>query len=268
MKPFIPDKLPLKNLEWESLIKLIVTANREIVRCDNVLGSIPNPLLLLNLMGNQEAVMSSRIEGTQATLEEVLKFDEKKEKKQSVKSLDIKEVINYIKAVSYGSEYIKNKPIHLNFVREMHTILMSGVRGENKAAGEFRKAQNWIGKPGCSIDTANYFAPSPMVLNEYLYNWENYIHYDEKDRLVQLAIIHAQFEIIHPFLDGNGRIGRALTPLFLYEKKLLRLPVFYMSGYLEKNRKEYYKRLQNISENNDWNGWIVFFSKGNYSSML
>ena len=261
MKPYIPENLPLQNLDWQHLIRLTSEANRKLARYDGILQTMPNPVLLLSPLTTQEAVLSSRIEGTQATLEEVLKF-EADPKQQTEKNADIQEVINYRKATSAAVEEMNKRPISLNLIKNMHSVLLQGVRGENKARGEFRKIQNWIGKPGSTIDNATFVPPDPVELIKYLDNFEKYIHYDEKDRLVQLAIIHAQFEILHPFLDGNGRIGRILIPLFLFEKKILNTPMFYISAYFESNRDEYYDRLKAVTDKKDWEGWITFFLKG------
>lgn len=147
----------------------------------------------------------------------------------------------------------------LNLIKEVHGILLEGVRGENKAQGSFRTIQNWIGPEGCTIEQARYVPPIPEQVLSSLDNWEKYIHFNEKDFIVQLAIVHAQFEIIHPFLDGNGRIGRILLPIFLYQKKVLSTPMFYLSAYFEANRQQYYKKLNLITDTGEWNGWISYF---------
>jgi len=159
----------------------------------------------------------------------------------------------------HAIESLTKRPICLNLMREAHSILLDGVRGQNKARGEFRREQNYIAKPGAPLDQAIYIPPAPESLEGHLRNLEQYIHYDEEDRLVQLAIVHAQFELIHPFLDGNGRLGRMLLPLFMYEKNLLSSPMFYLSEYLESQRDVYYDRLGAISQSQDWEGWIEFF---------
>lgn len=258
MEPYIPDRLPLESLEWEGLFGQVVDANRELARYDGILRGIINPAVLLSPLTTQEAVLSSKIEGTQATLAEVLEY-EASPKKKSPKQEDIQEIINYRQAMWQAVESLKERPINLNLIKETHSILLDSVRGRNKARGELRKFQVWIGKPGASIEEATFIPPDPIYLMEHLTNLENYIHYEEKDRLVQLAIIHGQFEIIHPFLDGNGRVGRILIPLFLYEKGLLNKPMFYISGYLEANKEIYYARLKAITEEKDWTGWIEFF---------
>jgi Fic family protein len=206
----------------------------------------------------QEAVLSSKIEGTQASLSEVLAFEAAPQRKLDNIN-DIEEVINYRNALLFATEELENRPICLNFIKDIHNILLKGVRGQNKARGEFRKIQNWVGKPNSTIETASYIPPAPHLLLEYLSNWEKYCHYVEKDKLVQLAIIHAQFEIIHPFLDGNGRIGRILIPLFLYEQKILKYPAMYVSEFFEENRQKYYDNLRAVSTNKAWNEWINYF---------
>ncbi|MFH1189346.1 MAG: Fic family protein, partial [Candidatus Omnitrophota bacterium] len=161
----------------------------------------------------------------------------------------------------FAIQWMKEKPITLNLIKQMHGALLDGVRGKDRGRGNFRTSQNYSGKPSAPIEQARYIPPDPLILMEHLSNFEKYFHYDEKDRLVQLAIVHAQFEIMHPFLDGNGRIGRILIPLFLCEKKVLHSPMFYISEYLESNRDEYYDKLKAISDERKWNDWIEFFLK-------
>ena len=261
MKPYKPENLPLQNLNWQKLISLMSEANRKLARYDGILQTMPNPVLLLSPLTTQEAVLSSRIEGTRATLEEVLRF-EADPQKHTEKYADIQEVINYRKATALAVEEMKKRPISLNLIKNIHSVLLQSVRGQSKARGEFRKMQNWIGKPGSTIEQARFVPPDPADLIVYLDNFEKYIHYDEKDRLVQLAIVHAQFEIMHPFLDGNGRIGRILIPLFLHEKKILSTPMFYISAFFEANRGLYYDNLKAVTDNKDWEGWILFFLRG------
>lgn len=258
MKPYLPEILPLKSLNWVEFIHLIGEANRELARYDGVLKGIVNPEVFLSPLTTQEAVLSSRIEGTQATLEEVLEYEAAPEKNAS-KVQDILEIINYRKALDYAVVYLKKKPISLNLIKEIHNILLDSVRGRNKSRGQFRTSQNYIGRPGTPIEQASYIAPPPERVMELLSNLEKYIHSVEKDPLVQLAVVHAQFESIHPFLDGNGRVGRILIPLFLMEKKLLSSPIFYMSAFLEAHREIYYENLNSLSKNKKWEDWITFF---------
>jgi len=258
MKPYEPQPLPLPKLQWESLIRLIGPANAALARYDGILQGIINPAVLLSPLRTQEAVLSSRIEGTQATLKEVLVFEASHELKPE-KAQDIQEIINYRTAMQMAVESLAVRPISLNLIKQIHSILLDTVRGHDRARGAFRTEQNWIGRPGSPIEQARYVPPAPLGLMAHLDNFEKYIHYEEADRLVQLAIVHGQFELIHPFLDGNGRVGRILIPLFLYEKELLSSPMFYLSAYLEAHRDAYYDGLQAISVSGDWEGWIRFF---------
>jgi Fic family protein len=193
-------------------------------------------------------------------LGEVLKFEAGEKPEQEARRQDIQEIINYRRALATAEQELKTRPFNLNLLLRLHEILLQDVRGQNKARGQFRKAQNWIGAAGSPIDEAQFVPPEPLLLNGYLDNWEKYYHADRPDALVQLAVVHAQFEIIHPFLDGNGRLGRILIPLFLFEKKILFRPMFYLSEYLEKNRDEYVSRLRALSGGSSaWNEWIEFF---------
>lgn len=260
MKPHIPLRLPIEKLDWKPFIRFIGPANAALARYDGILQAVLNPHILLSPLTTQEAVLSSQIEGTQATIEEVFKFEGASEApKEESRKQDVTEIMNYRKAMQYALEELKRKPINLNLLRQLHYILLDSVRGRNKARGEFRKVQNWIGKPGLAMEQATYIPPELLKVPDYMSNLEKYIHYDEEDRLVQLAIIHAQFEIIHPYCDGNGRLGRMLIPLFLFEKKQLSSPMFYLSAYLEAHRQEYYSRLNAVSADKDWTGWILFF---------
>lgn len=260
MKPYQPNKLPLENLDYQLLFGLVGSANAELARYDGLLQGIPNPAVMLSPLTTQEAVLSSKIEGTQATVDEVLE-QEAGLLKEGEKYKDIQEISNYRAALFQANEYLQTYPIKLSFIRELHRILLNSVRGQDKTPGEFRRDQNWIGKAGCTIEEASFIPPSPLQLNDYLQAWESYLDFNECDFLLQTAVIHAQFELLHPFKDGNGRIGRILIPLFLFQKKALSQPMFYLSEYLEANRDEYYQRLNAISAENDWNGWIGFFLK-------
>lgn len=255
---YVPDELPLKDLNYQKLFSLVGRANAELARYDGLLQGIPNPAVMLSPLTTQEAVLSSRIEGTQATVDEVLE-QEAGLVKEGEKYKDIQEISNYRSALYRASDYLREYPIRLGFIRELHKILMNSVRGQDKKPGDFRMEQNWIGPRGCTIEEATFVPPPPLILSSCLDDWQNYIGSDDSDFLLQTAVVHAQFELIHPFMDGNGRIGRILIPLFLYKKKILSQPMFYLSEYLESNRDEYYGRLQSISEHGDWDGWIAFF---------
>ncbi len=258
MKPYIPHSLPLKKLDWERFIPFIGKANAEVARFDGFLQNMQNSAVLLSPLSTKEAVLSSKIEGTQATLEEVLEF-EANPHKHTDKYDDIQEIINYRKAMQYAVEKLSELPLTFRLIREIQKILLSGARGQTKNPGNYRAGVVHIGRPGFGIDMASFVPPEPQLVAGYCSNLEKYIHYEEKDVLVQLAIIHAQFEIIHPFWDGNGRTGRIIMPLFLYYKKILGSPNLYLSEYFEKNREKYYDRLSGISQKNDWEDWIVFF---------
>jgi Fic family protein len=260
MKPYEPAQLPLDCIDWADHVERIGQANASLGRYDGMVQSIVNPLVLLSPLMTQEAVLSSRIEGTQASMEEVLNYEAAPgETLEPSKREDIHEIINYRKAMDRAVESLESRPLCLNLIKELHETLLHGVRGRNKAPGDFRRVQNHIGPAGCQIQDASFVPPSPERVDPAMHNWEIYLHYDEKDRLIQLAVAKAQFELIHPFLDGNGRMGRMMVPLFLFEKGLLAKPVFYMSAYLEAHRDIYYERLQAISRQGDWNGWIRFF---------
>ncbi len=258
MKPFTPLSLPLQSLDWSRLAPLLGDAHKELAYFDALLRNIPDAGLLLSPLTMQEAVLSSRIEGTQATLEEVLRF-QAEGKAHGEKHDDIREIINYHRAVGTAFERLETLPLSGRLLREAHEILLSGVRGKNKVPGRFRSGQVFIGKPGAGVEHATYIPPEARQIPDLFANLEQYMHRDEKDVLVQLAIIHAQFEIIHPFRDGNGRIGRLLMPLFLYDKKAISAPCFYLSEYLEKNRDAYYDGLNRITKDGDWEQWIEFF---------
>jgi Fic family protein len=259
MKPTIPKKLPFEGIAWDSLIPKIGEANRAVARYDGVLYGVPNPGVLLSPLTTQEAVLSSRIEGTRTTLDEVLKFEAGVVEKKGEKFEDIQEVLNYRRALREAERELVHKPFNLNLLLKLHGILLDSVRGRYKGRGKFRTVQNYIGLPGAGIEAAVYVPPEPGLVLEYMDNWEKYYHAVERDRLVQLAILHAQFEIIHPFVDGNGRIGRMLVPLFLNEMGLLSRPTFYISAYLEIRREQYFSLLRILDGPESWNRWIRFF---------
>ena len=258
MKTYEPNKLPLERLDYKRLLPLVGDANAELARYDGLLQGIVNPQIMLSPLTNEEAVLSSRIEGTQATVDEVLE-QEAGLIKEGQKHEDINEIINYRKALVDAQHHLDERPITLSFICELHKILLDSVRGQDKTPGAFRKDQNWIGSHGSTIEQASFVPPNHLQLQNYLEDWQVYMESSDIDILLQTSIVHAQFELLHPFKDGNGRIGRILIPLFLYKKKKLSQPMFYLSSYLEGNRDEYYVRLQNISRLGDWNGWIAFF---------
>lgn len=260
MKPFVPYTLPLENINWERIVPKISKANRELARYDGLMASIPNPQELLAPLISSEAVLSSQIEGTRATFDDLLKYEANPNAKEFENS-DVKEVYNYKTALEYATKRIDedNFPISLRLIREMHGKLMEGARGGERNPGNFRQIQNWIGPPNSTLETATYVPPAPNILPGALDNFEKYIHSDDKDIIVQTAVVHAQFEMIHPFHDGNGRLGRLLIPLILYDKKVLTRPIFYISSYFEYQRHLYYSKLNNISRQGDWDSWIEYF---------
>ena len=209
----------------------------------------------------KEAVLSSRIEGTQATIAQVLEYDAKEDKPQTTtEEVGYKEVINYRVAVEFAKKYLVNKPIGENLIKETHRILMNSVRGASKNPGNFRRTQVAIGTYGKPAEKATYFPPLHTEIQTLMSNWENYMHSDkEKDQLVKIGVGHYQFEAIHPFMDGNGRIGRLLIPLFLCQYDILPYPVIYISEYFDEHRQEYYNLLNNVSKKGDLESWLRFF---------
>ncbi len=212
---------------------------------------------------NKEAVLSSQIEGTQASLIDVLAFEADAALPENPQ--DIEEVINYITALNYGLQRLSTFPLSLRLIREIHGLLLQGVRGANRDPGEFRTSQNWIGHQGGSIRTARFVPPSPTDMNRALDNLEAFIHTEKSlPILLKLALVHAQFETIHPFLDGNGRMGRLLITFILCYENILRKPLLYLSYYFKMHRLEYYERLQKIRDEGDWESWLKFFLRGIY----
>lgn len=258
MRPYVPMTLPLSCLDLQRLVRKIGPANAALARYDGLLQSVRNPSVMLSPLTSQEAVLSSKIEGTQATVDEVLEYEAGMEF-EGEKEKDIQEIVNYRKTLVLAKEHLADRPLTLSLVLQMHAELMNSVRGANKNPGKFRLDQNWIGFEGCTMEEATFVPPSPLQLMDHLQAWESYLATDDFDALVQSAIVHAQFELLHPFKDGNGRIGRLLIPLFLYQKRTLSSPMFYLSAYLEAHREQYYARLKGISQEQDWTGWVEFF---------
>jgi Fic family protein len=252
---------PPEDLNWKSLIPAIGPACMAVARYDGTLSAVQNARLLLSPLVTQEAVLSSRIEGTQTTMGEVLEYEAESASKvmEPEKRADIHEVLNYRKAMGRAVEMLKELPLCQRIIREAHKVLMEGVRGANKDPGEYRKTQNWIGTHGCSIEEARFIPISPEKLSDGMSTWEKHIHADAQDHLVRLAVLHAEFEALHPFHDGNGRLGRMLVPLYMAEKKLISGPMFYISAYFEAHRQEYYDRLLDVSQNGKWTEWCLFF---------
>ena len=276
MNPFIPQKLPIQGIDYKILANMAGEANRALGKYDVFLSVVPNPDLLIIPLQRQEALDSNRIEGSQSSLDDVLSCEAEQgsliEAKPSPETGssgadDLKEIFNYRRALAEAQkEFEGDRPFTLNLLKKLHFILLDSVRGQNKARGEFRHLpghQNWIGKKGSTLETATFVPPEPSRVLEFLGEWESYYHNDEPDPLIQLAIVHAQFELIHPFLDGNGRTGRMLIPLFLFERGIISRPVFYISSYLEQNRSTYMELLKDLGRSSsDWNTWAKFFLSG------
>ncbi len=264
-KPFILPFLPPK-LDYTPIFPQIIKTRDIVARYDEAVKRLPNPKIIQRSFETKEALLSSRIEGTQATLEEVLMFDAQNLKSQDdEKERDYREIFNYRLAIEQGQRLLKNSPLAENLIKELHKILLSSTRGRNKNPGEFRKNQVHIGPYGASIERATFVPPQPQQIPSLFSNLEKYLHSQKEiDPIVQIAIAHYQFEAIHPFLDGNGRIGRLLVPLFLYEKKVTAYPNIYVSEFLEKHRRHYYDLLRCVSEDGDWMLWIKFFLEAIY----
>lgn len=257
---FLPDPLP-PSLEWSlGLIRALSDADRATGRLAGEGGRLPNPHLLLRSFLRREAVLSSRIEGTQATLGEVLAAEAGAAVERAPE--DLREVGNYVSALEFGIERLKSLPLSLRLVRELHAHLMQGARGGHATPGEFRRSQNWIGPAGCTLTNASYVPPPPAELPAVLGAWEGFLHDRTLPPLVHAALCHYQFEAIHPFLDGNGRIGRLLVTLLLVERGILPTPLLYLSAFFEATRQEYYDRLLAVSERGAWPEWLEYFLNG------
>ncbi len=251
-KPLPPD--PPLTLDSEGL-RLLVSANKQLAILDAISSRIPNINVFVSMYVRKEALLSSQIEGTQATLEDV--FDPMLDKNAN---RDVIDVINYIKATEYAIKRLQELPICNRLIREIHAVLMAGVRGQERAPGEFRHSQNWIGGYGSTLKNAMYIPPNVEDMVESMSALEKYINTDDDlDVLIQSGLIHYQFETIHPFLDGNGRVGRLIITLFLMEKGLLKSPVLYISYFLKRNRIEYYDRLSEVRNKGNYEQWIKFF---------
>ncbi len=263
-RPAIPITLPLDQpfplADWPILIPDMGRANRSLADYNGLLRHLPNASMLLAPLTMQEAVLSSRIEGTLATMSEVLQFEAGELPSHEARRHDIEEILNYREALRVATTRLHGRPFGLNLLLELHKVLLDGVRGQGKARGEFRRQQNYIGSIHAGRESVRFTPPEWTSLRHSLDNWEKFYHSDTPDPIVQLAIIHAQFEYLHPFLDGNGRLGRILVPIFLYEKGLLQQPNFYLSEFIESNRDEYIDLLNKLGEDKQsWTNWIRFF---------
>jgi len=258
---FVPNPLPPVINYDKPLIRQLSEADKLLGELSGTGRLLPNPYLLISTYIRREAVSSSRIEGTQASLNDLFFYEAAEMEEPKVP--DVKEVRNYVKAMEYGLKRLKQLPVSVRLISEIHKVLMEDVRGKGSAPGEIRHTQNWVGPIGCSLDEATYVPPPVQEMQKTLSDWEKYFHSSPDDPfLIQCALMHYQFEAIHPFLDGNGRIGRLLIIFFLCEKGYLTQPLLYLSAFFERYREEYYSRLLAISQRGDWRGWIEFFLRG------
>jgi Fic family protein len=259
---FVPAPLPPKIPYDAELVLALSKADATLSELSGLGRLLPNPHLLIAPYVRKEAVLSSKIEGTTTDLSELLQDEAGAELLESDPE-DVREVRNYVRALEYGVTRLKKLPLSLRLVRELHERLMRGVRGDRATPAEFRRSQNWIGAPGSTPDTASYVPPPVEELEACLDSWEKFLH--ERGTipdLVQCALMHEQFEAIHPFLDGNGRVGRLLITLFLIERDRLSQPLLYLSAYIERNRARYYELLQGVRTRGDWRSWILYFLRG------
>lgn len=257
---FVPNPLP-PDLDWSPrIVSALSDADRLIGRLAGEGARLPNPHLLMRPFVRREAVLSSRIEGTQATLGELLAAEAGAAVDRSPD--DLREVGNYVAALEHGLQRLPDLPLSLRMVKELHAVLMEGVRGGHATPGEFRRSQNWIGPPGCTLANATYVPPPPEELMNCLGDWERSLRDRNLPPLIHAAYIHYQFEAIHPFLDGNGRVGRLLITLLLVERDILPTPLLYLSAFFEATRRDYYERLLGVSLHGQWEAWLEYFLNG------
>jgi Fic family protein len=264
---FVPHPLPPALSFDAEFVRALSEADRALGELSGLGRAMPNPHLLIGPFIRREAVLSSRIEGTQADIAALYAYEAGQLPLPGLKPAppesDVREVYNYVRALEYGLERINTLPVSLRLMRELHERLMEGVRGEQATPGEFRRSQNWIGRPGCTLNEAAYVPPPVPEMLQALDALEKYLHGGNAyPLLVRLALIHYQFEAIHPFLDGNGRIGRLLLSLLLVNWNLLPLPLLYLSAYFERRRQDYYDLLLAVSERGAWREWVLFFLRG------
>lgn len=258
---FVPNPLPPKIDYPSSLVNLLSEADRALGELAGVGRTLPNPHLLIAPYIRREAVLSSRIEGTQATLDDLYLFEAVPSREDLAP--DLHQVMNYVRAMEYGLKLLETLPISCRLVREIHQRLVEGVRGMYATPGEFRTKQNWIGPPGCTLDDATFIPAPVQEMKDAMSGWEKYLHSKpSQPPLVQCALMHYQFEAIHPFVDGNGRVGRLLITFFMCERGYLPQPLLYLSAYFERYRDEYNNRLLRVSTVGDWHGWLEFFLQG------
>lgn len=258
---FLPSQLPPALDYSESLARILFESGSALGELSGVGRMLPNPYILIGPAIRREAVLSSKIEGTQSDLDDLYYYEAEPE--ESSGKSDVREVHNYVEAMEYGLQRIESFPISSRFFRELHERLMRGVRGEHATPGRYRTSQNWIGPPGCLLNEATYVPPPVEEMHRALSDLEKFLHAESDiPGLIRLALIHAQFEIIHPFIDGNGRIGRLLITLLLVEWGLLPHPLLYLSAFFYRHRDDYYRYLLRVSHEGDWESWIEFFLRG------
>ncbi len=259
---FIPENFPPEIGYSSTIVKLLGEASGYLGELGGVGRQLPNPYMLVGLAIRGEAVLSSRIEGTLSGMDDLFFFEARPQEKPA--QPDVREVHNYVVAMEHGLNRLDSLPVSSRFTRELHECLMKGVRDEQATPGEFRTTQNWIGPPGCTLNEATYVPPPPEEIGNLLGSWEHYIHDSSTDlhNLIRLGVIHAQFELIHPFVDGNGRIGRLLFTLLMCHWELLPQPLLYLSAFFERNRDSYYQHLLDVSQHGAWEEWIEFFLRG------
>lgn len=255
---YVPSPLEPEIEVGLDLVKVLSAADRALSELAGIARTLPNPHLLIKPFVRREAVLSSKIEGTQASLSDLFYFEA--EQRAEPKVPDVREVRNYVVALEYGLLRLNELPLSQRLIKEVHALLMAGVRGEDKSPGEFRGKQNWIGPLGCSLSEATYVPPPVPEMKQALHDFELYLHSESKyPALIRLALIHYQFEAIHPFDDGNGRIGRLLIPMLLCAEEILPAPLLYLSAFFEKHRPEYYRLLLGVSQRGEWNAWVRYF---------
>ena len=261
-RAFIPAPLPPKpavRIEGE-LQNLLSRADMALARLDGVAQILPNVDLFIAMYVKKEALLSSQIEGTQASLDDLFAY-ESGDKLENLN--DVTEVVNYVKAMNYGIDRLQTLPMSLRLIKEIHAILLEGVRGSERLPGEFKRSQNWIGPPGCTLNEASFIPPPPHEAIEAMGALEHYFHgCPTLPVLIDCALIHYQFETIHPFLDGNGRMGRLLITFFLYWKEVMHKPLLYLSYYFKRSRQEYYDRLNMVRDTGNYEQWVDYFLKG------
>ena len=259
---FVPNKINPdgpKGLSYDAeMWKLISEANLALGELNGITKTLYNPDLFIGFYVQKEALLSSQIEGTQCSLDEVLQADE-----QTGEARPLDEVVNYINAMTFGLDQLEAIPFSSRLIRNIHKTLMQGVRGKEKAPGEFRKTQNWIGPAGCTLEEAIFVPPPPNEVANLMGDLEKYYHAESNlPPLIKAAIMHAHFETVHPFADGNGRMGRLLITFLLCHKNILDKPLLYLSLFFKKNKDKYYDLLMRTRLNGDWEEWIKFFLRG------